>query len=187
MSLSTETCLAIVADYVLVDKANKPVYSLEEICVRNKTSSPVVYEVLNRYNVTLRHRIFTEEFKKQVIADYLAKKPNGEPLFTVSEINKRYSVYNALYIFLREAGIPLRNRVPAVRDQVRGKVKRNSVEDLEYRISEVISDYNKEDRWGRRYYTISDLSIRYNCVSQTIYDLLSLARSKYKLRVDFRR
>lgn len=187
MSLSRVTCLAIVADYVLVDKDNKPVYSLEEICVRNKVSSPAVYDVLNRYNVTLRNRIFTEEFKKQVIADYLAMKPNGEPLFTVSEINKRYSVYNALYIFLREAGIPLRNRVPVVRDQVRAKVRRNSVEDLEYRITEVISDYNKEDRWGHRVYTISELSVKYNCASQTIYDLLSLARSKYKLRVDFRR
>ena len=175
----------IVSDYRLKNSEGDYVFGVLEICAKHHISSPTLYSILDSYNIPQRKRKFSQEFKLSVIREYLVKDTYGFT-FTILQICDKFDIDGrSLYSFLHEFGIPLRNRVPSFRGKVTVRKSRNSVEDLEYRISEIVSDYNAEDRWGR-VYTIKELCERYNTVSAVLYEILEIARSR-RMYVSFRR
>ncbi|NBO22344.1 hypothetical protein EBU94_03250, partial [bacterium] len=98
--------------------------------------------------------------------------------FTILQICDKFDIdEQSLYSFLHEFGIPLRNRVLDFEGNITVRKRRSSIKDLECRISEIVSDYNAEDSWGR-VYTIKELCERYNTVPIHIYKIFRVARQK---------
>jgi hypothetical protein len=175
----------IIADYRLKNSEGDYVFGVLEVCAKHYISTPTLYSILDSYNIPQRKRKFSQEFKLSVIREYLVKDTYGFT-FTILQICDKFDIDGrSLYSFLHEFGIPLRNRVPTVRGKITVRKSRSSIKDLEYRISEIVADYNAEDRWGR-VYTIKELCERYNTVSAVLYEILEIARSR-RMYVSFRR
>ena len=167
----------IIADYRLKNSEGDYVFGVLEVCAKHYISTPTLYSILDSYNIPQRKRKFSQEFKLSVIREYLVKDAYGFT-FTILQICDKFDIDGrSLYSFLHEFGIPLRNRVPTVRGKITVRKSRSSIKDLEYRISEIVADYNAEDRWGR-VYTIKELCERYNTVPIHIYKIFRVARQK---------
>ena len=174
----------VISDYLLKNSEGKFVFSTLEICAKHNIQDSTLYRILKSNSVprrqqhcTRRYQKFPKEFKLSVIRDYLEKNTSGFT-FTILQICDKFDIdEQSLYSFLHEFGIPLRNRVLAFEGNITVRKRRSSIKDLECRISEIVADYNAEDRWGR-VYTIKELCERYNTVPIHIYKIFRVARQK---------
>jgi transposase-like protein len=173
---SEEFKLSVIRDY-LEKNTSGFTFTVQQVCDKFEIDSHSLYSFLSEFDIPLRKRKFSQEFKLSVIRDYLEKNTSGFT-FTILQICDKFDIdEQSLYSFLHEFGIPLRNRVLAFEGNITVRKRRSSIKDLECRISEIVSDYNAEDSWGR-VYTIKELCERYNTVPIHIYKIFRVARQK---------